>query len=108
MSNPIKVTFAKEFYLSSLTLHPEFYSFFGNLNPEINGLSIKFYDNVNGHTPLDSEEIILKSIADFLLEIDKTTLEGKVEFLNSFANQQKGGFKIGDNVIVNFTDITKL
>jgi hypothetical protein len=107
MSNPIKVTFAKEFYLSSLILHPDFSSFFGNLNPEVDGLSIKFYDSVTGHNALDSEETILKSIADFLLGIDKTTFEGKVEFLNSFGNRQKGGFKIGDNVIVNSTDISR-
>ena len=105
MPNQIKVTFSDQVYFEELVRHEKFILKFGYLNPREEGLNVYFVDNVEGHSNIDSEVVILTHIAGFLNHYGQNTPKGDYTFLNPIVNEQKGGLVVGNTRIINSTEI---
>lgn len=98
--NTIRLHFVSQEQLSLLLEDDILNSQLEHLNPvRVNNNILEITDNVDEHTVLDSEVVILTIFANAIKRILYSETETQIEFLNPFANQQKRGLR-HDNLII--------
>jgi len=102
----IKLHFVDPKHLEILLKDKKLSSELQYLKSEILGNdSIGFYDPIEQHSYLDTEAVVLTTFARAIKRILFPETDYNIQFLNPFANKQKGGLAHNGIAVVDSTEI---
>lgn len=102
----IKLHFTDNRFVQGLVADNQFMRDIAYMNPyQLDALNIVLTDSVEQHHPLDTEVVVLSVFANAIKRNFFADTAHNIEFLNPFANQQKGGLHHNGERIIDSTDL---
>lgn len=103
----IMLEFVAKHELDQLLSDQEFQKEINYLNPTRMGEKILLNDPIEQHSSIDSEIVVLSIFSCAIKRILFPSTKYQIEFLNPFANQQKGGLSHNLQIIIESTTIQR-
>jgi hypothetical protein len=104
----ITLDFAEKKELDVLLKNEEFLREIAYLKPEkLDEKRLILFDPIIQHYPLDSEVVVLTIFSYAIKRILFPDSDFNIEFLNPFANSQKGGLQHNGHIVINSTTIQR-
>lgn len=102
----IKLHFTDSRYLIELLSDKDLESSISYLQPkQLDSVNIALTDPIDTHSRLDTEVVILTIFAKELKRLFFSNSNFQIEFLNPYANEQKGGLHHNGSIIIDSTDL---